>query len=78
MISPMAADSPGVQRLVEPLKLRSVIDTIPALVGCAPPDGSIEFVIRLGANIFPAPWDKVGSTVTERMFCFRQINDLSF
>jgi len=40
----MAADSHGVQRLGEPLELRTVIDTIPALVVCAFPDGSLEFV----------------------------------
>lgn len=40
----MAANSQGVQRLGEPLELRTVIDTIPALVVCALPDGSVEFV----------------------------------
>ena len=44
MISRMAAETFGAQRTGEPLDLRTVIDTIPALVVCALPDGSVEFV----------------------------------
>jgi PAS domain S-box-containing protein len=44
MISPMAGETHGIQRQGEPLDLRSVIDTIPALVVCVLSDGSVEFV----------------------------------
>jgi len=44
MIPEMIAEVPNAKRLGFPLDLRSVIDTIPALVVCALPDGSVEFV----------------------------------
>jgi PAS domain S-box-containing protein len=44
MISPMAGETHNIQRQGEPLDLRSVIDTIPALVVCVLSDGSVEFV----------------------------------
>ena len=46
MIPEMAAGAGArdAKRLGQPLDLRSVIDTIPALVVCALPDGSVEFV----------------------------------
>lgn len=44
MICPMAAEAHSFPAGGEPLDLRTVIDTIPALVVCALPDGSIEFV----------------------------------
>jgi formate hydrogenlyase transcriptional activator len=44
MIRIMSAEAQGATRKGEPLDLRTVIDTIPALVLCALPDGSIEFV----------------------------------
>jgi PAS domain S-box-containing protein len=44
MICNMSAGAQGATRKGEPLDLRTVIDTIPALVVCALPDGSIEFV----------------------------------
>jgi PAS domain S-box-containing protein len=46
MIPEMAAGAgtSDAKRLGQPLDLRSVIDTIPALVVCALPDGSVEFV----------------------------------
>ncbi len=44
IISPMSAEIHGAQRSSKSLDLRTVIDTIPALVVCALPDGSIEFV----------------------------------
>jgi PAS domain-containing protein len=44
MICKMAAETHGAKRQGEPLDLRTVIDTIPALVVCALPDGSVEFV----------------------------------
>jgi len=40
----MAGETHGIQRQGEPLDLRSVIDTIPALVVCVLSDGSVEFV----------------------------------
>jgi PAS domain S-box-containing protein len=40
----MSGEAQGATRRGEPLDLRTVIDTIPALVVCALPDGSIEFV----------------------------------
>jgi PAS domain S-box-containing protein len=45
MIPEMAAGAGArdAKRLGQPLDLRSVIDTIPALVVCALPDGSVEF-----------------------------------
>src|SRR5258708_13665824 len=44
MICKMAAETHGAKRQGEPLDLLTVIDTIPALVVCALPDGSVEFV----------------------------------
>jgi PAS domain S-box-containing protein len=46
MICGMAADSQGANQKREPLDLRSLIDTIPVLLVCALPDGSVEFVNR--------------------------------
>jgi PAS domain S-box-containing protein len=62
MICRMAADSQGANRKCEPLDLRTVIDTIPALIVCALPDGSVEFVNRAwreytGSSCeFPKDW----------------------
>src|ERR1700675_530290 len=42
----MTAEPAGAQRVHEWLEVRSVIETIPALVVCAPRDGSVEFVNR--------------------------------
>lgn len=44
MIAEMPAETTGTQRLGESLNLRSVIDMIPALVVCALPDGTVEFI----------------------------------
>src|SRR6266853_4129654 len=44
MIRNVSAEAQGATRKREPLDLRIVIDSIPALVVCALPDGSIEFV----------------------------------
>jgi PAS domain S-box-containing protein len=44
MIRRMAGEAGGVKQLGNPLDLRTLIDTIPALVVCALPDGSLEFV----------------------------------
>jgi formate hydrogenlyase transcriptional activator len=44
MICDMSAEAQGATRKGEPLDLRTVIDTIPALVVSALPDGSVEFV----------------------------------
>jgi formate hydrogenlyase transcriptional activator len=44
MICEMAAETHGAKLQGEPLDMRAVIDTIPALVVCALPDGSVEFV----------------------------------
>jgi PAS domain S-box-containing protein len=44
MICKMAAETTGARRPGKPLDLRTVIDTIPALIVCALPDGSVEFV----------------------------------
>jgi PAS domain S-box-containing protein len=46
MICPMTAESQGANQKGEPIDLRTVFDTIPALVVCALPDGSVEFVNR--------------------------------
>ena len=42
----MRADANSVKQTSEPLDLRDLIETIPALVACALPDGSIEFANR--------------------------------
>jgi hypothetical protein len=55
MISPMTADSRGIQRFVEPLELGTFIDTIPGLVVCALPDGSVEFVNQAWREYMPGP-----------------------
>jgi hypothetical protein len=43
MIPEMPAETTGTQRLGDSLDLRSVIDTIPALVVCALPNGPLFF-----------------------------------
>lgn len=40
----MAAEGRGANQKREPLDLRTVIDTIPALVVCALPGGPLEFM----------------------------------
>jgi PAS domain S-box-containing protein len=42
----MSAEAHGAKQSSEPLDLRNVVETIPALVACALPDGSVEFVNR--------------------------------
>jgi PAS domain S-box-containing protein len=42
----MSAEAHGAKRSSEPLDLRNVVETIPALVACALPDGTVEFVNR--------------------------------
>jgi PAS domain S-box-containing protein len=44
MIRRMAVEAGGAKQLGNPVDLRTLIDTIPALVVCALPDGSLEFV----------------------------------
>jgi len=44
MLCKMAAETLSANRPGKPLDLRTVIDTIPALIVCALPDGSVEFV----------------------------------
>jgi PAS domain S-box-containing protein len=46
MLRNMAAETLGARRAPKPPDLWTVIDTIPALIVCALPDGSIEFVNR--------------------------------
>src|ERR1700747_505305 len=42
----MTAEAQGVGRSREPIDLQALIETIPALVVCALPDGSAEFANR--------------------------------
>src|ERR1035438_1932447 len=44
MIRGMAPEAGGTKQLRTPLDLRTVVDSIPTLVVCAFPDGSLEFV----------------------------------
>jgi PAS domain S-box-containing protein len=44
MLCKMTAETLSAKRPGQPLDLRTVIDTIPALIVCALPDGSVEFV----------------------------------
>ncbi len=74
----MTADSRGVRGFVEPLQLRTFIDTIPALVVCALPDGSVELVNQTWREYMPGPVGHDRLCRHRADVLFRQINDLQF
>jgi PAS domain S-box-containing protein len=59
MIRVMSAEAQGATRKGEPLDLRTVIDTIPALVVSALPDGSVEFVNQAWREYTGSPLEEL-------------------
>src|SRR5271170_6733496 len=59
MICGMATEAGGAKQLGTPLDLRTVIDSIPALVVCAFPDGSLEFVNQTWREFTGSPLEQL-------------------
>jgi PAS domain S-box-containing protein len=59
MICVVATEPSSTSQLRTPLDLRTVIDTIPALVVCAFPDGSLEFVNQTWREYTGSPLDQI-------------------